>query len=124
LARLQAVTEEIITQVRVSPVIRMALTPLRASVPQITVDVNQTQAETLGVVTDKIYQTIQSYPGSSFVNLFTKFGHSYMVYAQADAPYRLETDNLKTYNVRNQNGDIIPLGTVAAIKEAQGAPVI
>jgi HAE1 family hydrophobic/amphiphilic exporter-1 len=124
LARLQAVTGEIITQARASPVIRMALTPLRASVPQITVDVNQTQAETLGVVTDNIYQTIQSYLGSSFVNLFTKFGHNYMVYAQADAPYRLETDNLKTYHVRNQNGDMIPLGTVAAIKETQGAAVI
>ena len=124
LARLQAVTEEIITQARASPVIRMALTPLRASVPQITIDVNQTQAETLGVVTDNIYQTIQSYLGSSFVNLFTKFGHNYMVYAQADAPYRLETDNLKTYHVRNQSGDMIPLGTVAAIKETQGAAVI
>jgi len=124
LARLQAVTGEIITQARVSPVIRMALTPLRASVPQITVDVNQTQAETLGVVTDNIYQTIQSYLGSSFVNLFTRFGHNYMVYAQADAPYRLETDSLKTYHVRNQNGDMIPLGTVAAIKETQGAAVI
>ena len=124
LARLQAVTEEIITQARASPVIRMALTPLRASVPQITVDVNQTQAETLGVVTDNIYQTMQSYLGSSFVNLFTKFGHNYMVYAQADAPYRLETASLKTYHVRNQNGDMIPLGTVAAIKETQGAAVI
>jgi HAE1 family hydrophobic/amphiphilic exporter-1 len=124
LARLQAVTEEIITRARVSPVIRMALTPLRASVPQITIDVNQTQAETLGVVTDNIYQTIQSYLGSSFVNLFTKFGHNYMVYAQADAPYRLETASLKTYHVRNQNGDMIPLGTVAAIKETQGAAVI
>src|SRR6266513_2474421 len=124
LARLQAVTGEIISQARVSPVIRMALTPLRASVPQITVDVNQTQAETLGVVTDNIYQNIQSYLGASFVNLFTKFGHNYMVYAQADAPYRLETDDLKTYHVRNQNGDMIPLGTVAAIKETQGAAVI
>ena len=124
LARLQAVTGEIITQARVSPVIRMALTPLRASVPQITVDVNQTQAETLGVVTDDIYQTMQSYLGSSFVNLFTKFGHNYMVYAQADAPYRLGADSLKTYHVRNQSGDMIPLGTVAAIKETQGAAVI
>ena len=61
---------------------------------------------------------------SSFVNLFTKFGHNYMVYAQADAPYRLETDSLKTYHVRNQNGDMIPLGTVAAIKATQGAAVI
>ena len=60
-------TEEIIAQARTSPVIRMALTPLRASVPQISIDVNQTQAETLGVVVGDIYQTMQSYLGSSFV---------------------------------------------------------
>jgi hydrophobic/amphiphilic exporter-1 (mainly G- bacteria), HAE1 family len=124
LARLQTVTEEIVTEARASPVIRMALTPLRASVPQITIDVNQTQAESLGVVTGDIYQTIQSYLGSSFVNLFTKFGHNYMVYAQADAPYRVEPEGLKTYHVRNQNGDMIPVSTVAAVTATQGAAVI
>ena len=96
-----------------TPVIRMALTPLRASVPQISIDVNQTQAETLGVDVGDIYNTVQTYLGSSFVNLFTRFGHNYMVYAQADAPYRLETDNLKSYYVRGQRGEMVPLGTVA-----------
>jgi len=123
LGRLHAVTEDIIAQAQANPVIRMALTPLRASVPQITVNVNQTQAESLGVVTGDVYQTVQSYLGSSFVNLFTKFGHNYMVYAQADAPYRLEPDNLKTYHVRNQSGEMVPLGAVAAIRATQGAAV-
>ena len=123
LPRLQAVTEEIISQARSSPVIRMALTPLRASVPQISIDVNKPQAETLGVVVGDIYQTMQSYLGSSFVNLFTRFGHNYMVYAQADAPYRLEIDSLKSYHVRSQQGEMVPLGTVAEIKSNQGASV-
>jgi hydrophobic/amphiphilic exporter-1 (mainly G- bacteria), HAE1 family len=124
LNRLQAVTEEIIAQARTSPVIRTALTPLRASVPQITIDVNQTQAQSLGVLTGDVYQTVQTYLGSSFVNLFTMFGHNYMVYAQADAPYRLEPDSLKIYHVRSQSGEMIPLGTVAAITATQGAAVI
>jgi HAE1 family hydrophobic/amphiphilic exporter-1 len=123
LPRLQAVTEEIISQARSSPVIRMALTPLRGSVPQISIDVNKPQAETLGVVVGDIYQTMQSYLGSSFVNLFTRFGHNYMVYAQADAPYRLEIDSLKSYHVRSQQGEMVPLGTVAEIKSNQGASV-
>jgi len=124
LARLQTVTEEIVTEARASPVIRMALTPLRTSVPQITIDINQTQAETLGVAINDIYQTTQSYLGSSFVNLFTKFGHNYMVYAQADAPFRLEPEDLKTYHVRNQNGDMVPLGAVAVIRATQGAALM
>jgi len=123
LPRLQAVTEEIISQAQSSPVIRMALTPLRASVPQISINVNKTQAETLGVAVGDIYQTTQSYLGSSFVNLFTRFGHNYMVYTQADAPYRLEIDSLKSYHVRSQEGEMVPLGTVAEIKSTQGASV-
>src|SRR5690349_7989609 len=123
LPRLQAVTEELISEAKSSPVIRMALTPLRASVPQISIDVNKTQAETLGVVVGDIYQTMQSYLGSSFVNLFTRFGHNYMVYAQADAPYRLEIDALKNYHVRSQAGEMIPVGTVADVKSTQGAAV-
>ena len=123
LPRLQAVTEEIISQAQSSPVIRMALTPLRASVPQISINVNKTQAETLGVAVGDIYQTTQSYLGSSFVNLFARFGHNYMVYTQADAPYRLEIDSLKSYHVRSQEGEMVPLGTVAEIKSTQGASV-
>ena len=123
LSRLHVVAEEIVTQARASPIIRMALTPLRASVPQITLDINQTQAESLGVGTGDVYQTVQTYLGSSFVNLFTKFGHNYMVYAQADAPYRLEPDSLKTYYVRNQNGEMVPVAAVAGIRETQGAAV-
>ncbi len=123
LPRLQGVTEELISEANSSPVIRTALTPLRASAPQISIDVNRTQAETLGVVVGDIYQTMQSYLGSSFVNLFARFGHNYMVYAQADAPYRLEIDTLKNYHVRSQEGEMIPIGTVADIKSTQGAAV-
>ena len=67
---------------------------------------------------------IRTYLGSSFVNLFTRFGHNYMVYAQADGPYRLQPDSLKTYHVRSQSGEMIPLGTVAGDQATQGAAVI
>src|SRR5690349_6039369 len=123
LPRLQAVTDDLISEAKSSPVIRAALTPLRSSVPQISIDVNKTQAQTLGVMVGDIYQTMQSYLGSSFVNLFTRFGHNYMVYAQADAPYRLEIDALKNYHVRSQAGEMIPVGTVADVKSTQGAAV-
>ena len=122
--RLQAVADEITAQAKASPVIRMALTPLRASVPQISIDVNRTQTESLGVDVGDVYNTVQTYLGSSYVNLFTKFGHNYMVYAQADAPYRLESDSLKSYYVRGQSGQMIPLSTVAGIEPTQGPSVI
>jgi HAE1 family hydrophobic/amphiphilic exporter-1 len=122
--RLQAVADEITAQAKASPVIRMALTPLRASVPQISIDVNRTQTESLGVDVGDVYNTVQTYLGSSYVNLFTRFGHNYMVYAQADARYRLESDSLKSYYVRGQSGQMIPLSTVAGIEPTQGPSVI
>ncbi|HLY64282.1 MAG TPA: efflux RND transporter permease subunit, partial [Chloroflexota bacterium] len=65
-----------------------------------------------------------TYLGSSFVNLFTRFGHNYMVYAQADGAYRLAPDNLANYYVRAQSGQMVPLGTLAGIHETQGPAVI
>ncbi len=122
--RLQAVADEIVAHAQASPAIRMALTPLRSTVPQVAINVDRTRAETLGLKVGDVYNTVQTYLGSSYVNLFTRFGHNYMVYAQADAPFRLRPDNLRNYFVRSQGGEMIPLNTVAAIEPAQGPAVI
>jgi HAE1 family hydrophobic/amphiphilic exporter-1 len=123
-APLQAVADEIVSQAKASPMIRMALTPLRASAPQVSINVNRTRAQTLGVNVGDVNNTVQTYLGSSFVNLFTRFGHNYMVYAQADAPYRLDADNLKNYYVLGQSGQMVPLSAVASIEPVQGPSVI
>jgi multidrug efflux pump subunit AcrB len=78
-------------------------------------------ADTLGVAVGDAHQTVQVYLSSSFVNLFTKFGHNCMVYAQEGAKFRLETGSLKDYYVR---GQMIPLGAVADIKPTRGPAVI
>lgn len=71
-----------------------------------------------------VYDALQSYLGSSYINLFTKFGHNFMVFAQADAQHRLTADDLKSYYVRSQGGQMIPLGTVADVKTTQGPSLI
>jgi HAE1 family hydrophobic/amphiphilic exporter-1 len=58
------------------------------------------------------------------VNQITKFGRTFDVYAQADAPYRMAADALKLYTVRNSSGDMVPLGTLASITPAHGPAVI
>ncbi len=122
-ARLQAVADAFTERAKASPVIRMALTPLRASVPQVTINVDTTRAENLGVQTGDIYNTLQAYLGSSYVNLFMRFGRNYMVYAQADMENRLTTGNIGNYYVRGTNG-MVPLGAVADVKSAQGPSLI
>ena len=122
--RLQTVAEEIISRSKVSPPIRIALTPLRASVPQIKINVNRPQAESLGVSVGDVDNTIQTYLGSSFVGLFTRFGYNYMVYAQADTPYRQQIQGIDNYYVRNPNGQMVPAGTLVHLEQTQGPAVI
>ena len=122
--RLQQVAEDMVAEARRNPAIRMALTPLRASVPQVTVTVNRTRAETLGVAVGDVQDTVQSYLGSSVANDFTRFGHTYMVYVQADAPFRREPDDLEEYAVRGQSGAMVPLGSLAEIRPSLGPAVI
>jgi HAE1 family hydrophobic/amphiphilic exporter-1 len=123
-ARLQAAADAVVAEARRDPAIRIALTPLRASVPQITIKVEKTQASTFGLNVGDVYGTVQAYLGSSFVNQFTLFGHQYMVYAQADAPFRRQTDSIDGYYVRTNAGTMVPLGTVARLERAQGPSLI
>ena len=122
--RLQTAADEIISRSRLSPPIRRALTPLRASVPQIKVNVNRSQAESLGVSVGDVDNSIQTYLGSSFVNLFTRFGYNYMVYAQADTPYRQQIQGIGNYYIRSQNGQMVPAGTLVHLEQTQGPALI
>jgi HAE1 family hydrophobic/amphiphilic exporter-1 len=122
--RLQEAADRIVARAQKDPSIRMALTPLRASVPQLTIHVDKTQAGNLGVDVGDVYSTVQAYLGSSFVNQFMRFGHQYMVYAQADAPFRRETGSLAGYYIRAGSGQMVPLGTVANLEKTRGPAVV
>jgi HAE1 family hydrophobic/amphiphilic exporter-1 len=76
------------------------------------------------VTTDQVFSTLASYLGSSFVNQFDKFGHVFQVYAQADSQYRLTLRDIANMMVRNQNGDMVPIGTVAKITPTVGPSLI
>ncbi len=123
-ARLQKTADEIVAEALRDPSIRLALTPLRASVPQVTIKVDKTLSGNFGLNVGDVYGTVQTYLGSSFVNQFTLFGHQYMVYAQADAPFRRQTDSVDGYYIRTSGGQMVPLGTVARIERAQGPSLI
>ncbi|HUA68311.1 MAG TPA: efflux RND transporter permease subunit, partial [Candidatus Saccharimonadales bacterium] len=122
--RLQQAADDVVADARTNDAIQAALTPFRAQVPQISVNVDRSEAETLDVPIGDVYETLQTYLGSSYVNLFTRFGHNFMVFAQADSKHRLTADDLKSYYVRNQEGQMVPLGTLADIKQTIGPAVI
>ncbi len=123
-ARLQRAADRIVSEALRDPTIRVALTPLRASVPQMTIRVQKTEVGDFGLDEGDVYSTVQTYLGSSFVNQFTRFGRQYMVYAQADAPFRVRTGDVNGYYVRTKAGQMVPLGSVARIERALGPSVI
>src|SRR5262249_47859731 len=71
-----------------------------------------------------VYNALQTYLGSTYVNLFTKFGHNYMVYVQADPAHRVNSEDIKRLFVRGQNGDMVSVGSLAAVKQSHGPSVI
>jgi HAE1 family hydrophobic/amphiphilic exporter-1 len=87
--------------------------------------VDRVKAETLHVNIGEIFATISSYLGSTYINQFNKFGMTFQVYAQADAPDRLRPDQLEQLQVRAEDGTtMIPLGTLVRIKPMVGPSLI
>jgi HAE1 family hydrophobic/amphiphilic exporter-1 len=96
----------------------------RAQAPQLLADIDRSKARALGVSISDVDDTLQTYLGSSYVNLFTKYGQVFPVYVQADADARMTPQDVANYNIRNNQGDMVPLGTLTQLKPDFGPPII
>jgi len=92
----------------------------KINVPQLYADVDRTKAKQLGLNVKEIFDTMQIYLGSLYVNDFNQFGRTYQVIAQADAAYRNTAANALNLKVRNNQGEMVPLGAVLTMKESYG----
>ncbi len=88
--------------------------------PQLYADLDRTKAKQLGLNIKDIFDTMQIYLGSLYINDFNQFGRTYQVIAQADSDYRNAPDDALNLKVRNSNGDMVPLGSVLEMKESYG----
>jgi HAE1 family hydrophobic/amphiphilic exporter-1 len=122
--KLQAVTNAIVSNGQTQSALQRVSSSFRSMVPQFDVEIDRIKTQTLHVTTDQVFQTLSSYLGASFVNQFNKFGRTFQVYTQADAQYRLTLRDIENMMVRNSQGDMIPLGTVAKITPAVGPSLI
>jgi len=123
-SKLQAITQAMVANAQTQSALQRVQSPFRATVPQFDVEVDRIKTQTLHVTTDQVFSTLASYMGSSYVNQFNKFGRVFQVYAQADSQFRLTTRDIANMMVRNQNGDMIPIGTVAKITPSVGPSLI
>jgi HAE1 family hydrophobic/amphiphilic exporter-1 len=124
LAKLQSITEKIVADAQTQTGLQRVSSPFRSSGPQFDVSVDRVKAETLHVSPDQIFSTLAAYLGSSYVDQFNKFGRTFQVYLQADSSYRLRPQDIESLQVRNQQGNMVPLGTVVKITPASGSSLI
>ncbi|WP_166254834.1 efflux RND transporter permease subunit [Marinobacter salicampi] len=92
----------------------------RANIPQYLLEVDRDKAKSLGIQLSNIFSTLQTQLGSLYVNDFTRFGKNYRVLLQAEGEFRQSPDDLSYYSVRNQDGDMVPLTTLASLKPVLG----
>ena len=123
-SQLQQASDAIVHEALQSPSIRMVLTPFRADVPQLSFDLNRSQVRAYGVKAADVFDALETYVGSSYVNQFVKFAMTFDVFAQADTGYRAKTEAIKSYTVRNEQGKMVPLGSLASINSDDGPAVI
>jgi multidrug efflux pump len=92
----------------------------RAKTPQLFVDIDRTKVKTMGVPLTAVFDALQAYLGSFYVNDFNRFGRTWQVNVQADAPFRLDAETVRQLKVRNEDGDVVPLGAVAEVRDSAG----
>ena len=122
--KLQAIAGAIVANAQTQSSLQRVSSSFRSMVPQFDVEVDRVKTQTLHVTTDQIFSTLSSYLGSTYINQFNKFGRTFQVYAQADSQFRLTPRDIERLMVRNSQGDMVPLGTVAKITPAVGPSLI
>jgi hydrophobic/amphiphilic exporter-1 (mainly G- bacteria), HAE1 family len=123
-AKLQSITSAIVANAQSQTALQRVSTSFRAIAPQLRIDVDRVKAQTLHVSVDQVFATLATYLGSTYVAQFNKFGRVFQVYAQADAQFRVRPRDIENLWVRNQQGNMIPLGTMVRIEPIVGAPLI
>jgi len=122
--KLQHLTDAIIANAATQSGLQRVGSSYSASVPQVRVIVDRTKAETVHVSIDQIFDALAGYLGSSYVSQFNRFGRTFQVYVQADAQFRMRLDEITKLNVRNAQGDMIPLGTLVTVVPEVGPSLI
>ena len=123
-AKLQSITNAIVANAQSQSGLQRVSTSFRAVAPQVRVDVDRAKAETVHVSVDQVFATLSTYFGSTYVEQFNKFGRVFQVYAQADAPFRLQPRDIDNLYARDQQGNMIPLGTLVKLTPTVGPPLI
>ncbi|WP_439273359.1 efflux RND transporter permease subunit [Pseudochrobactrum sp. HB0163] len=103
-----------------APELAGMLASFQVNAPQVQVDIDRVKAKSQGVALNTIFETLQVNLGSLYANDFNRFGRTYRVIVQADAPFRMQAEDIGRLKVRNAEGAMIPLSALLTIKRSSG----
>jgi HAE1 family hydrophobic/amphiphilic exporter-1 len=124
LDQLKAATDELIQAGNSQTDLTGLKTTFTTGNPRLYLNIDRTKAEAFQVSVADVFITLQSYLGSTFVNLFNKYNQVFQVYVQAEDPYRLQPEDIGNLYVRNANGDMVPMGAMLDMERVFGTDLI
>jgi len=103
-----------------TPGLGFPISTYQANVPQLDVQVDRIKAKAQGIPLTGVFDTLQTYLGSTYVNDFNQFGRTWQVIAQADAPFRDSVEAIGDLRTRNDEGQMVPLSAVVSVHRSYG----
>jgi multidrug efflux pump len=103
-----------------TPGMGFPISSYQANVPQLDAEVDRLKAKAQGVSVTELFDTLQTYLGSTYVNDFNRFGRTWQVMAQADAPFRENVEDIARLRTRNDRGEMVPIGSMVTLTETFG----
>jgi multidrug efflux pump len=120
LPALQKQTDAMVAKLHGNPSVIGAQTQFRSNTPQLYLDVDRVKVQSLGVSLGDVDQTMQGFLGSTYVNTFNAFGRYWQVNIQADGNFRSRVSDVNLLQVRNQQSEMVPLGTLVHMRDIAG----
>jgi multidrug efflux pump len=117
---LNEATKAFMAKASQAPELTGLFSSFQVNVPQLYADIDRTKARQLGVAVTDVFDTMQIYLGSLYVNDFNKFGRTYSVRVQADAQFRARADDVGQLKVRSNSGEMVPLAALLRVKHSAG----
>ncbi|MFE1599048.1 efflux RND transporter permease subunit [Methylobacterium sp. ID0610] len=117
---LNEATKAFLAKAAQAPELAGLFSSFQMNVPQLFADLDRTKARQLGIPVTDVFDTLQIYLGSLYVNDFNKFGRTYSVRVQADAPFRARADDVGLLKVRAASGEMVPLAALLRVRQTSG----
>ncbi len=117
---LDAATKAFLAKAGTAPELAGLFSSFQINVPQLYADIDRQKARQLGVSITDVFDTLQIYLGSLYVNDFNKFGRTYSVRVQADAQFRAHADDIGQLKVKSQSGEMVPLAALLRVQQSAG----